>query len=60
MDPLLVEHGSIGLAAFLLLLPSVSLGFTGHEEQGKFVERRGPSILALGARFFASRRGSEA
>ncbi len=39
----------VGVSAFLSLLMSVGLWFSGHKEQGAFVGIWVPSILSLGA-----------
>lgn len=44
---------SIMLAAFISFLLSVTLWFTGSQEQGIFVGIWVPSILSFGALFFA-------
>jgi hypothetical protein len=45
-------------ASFLSFLLSVSLYFTGHEQQGIYVGIWVPSILSLGALLLAGERGS--
>jgi len=45
------------LASFVSLALSVSLWFSGHEQQGIFVGIWVPSILSLGALLLAGERG---
>ena len=56
MDKVTIGRLLFGAAAFGSFLLSVSLWFSGYRAQGQFVGLWVPSILALGAFYFASRR----
>jgi len=43
-------------AAFISLIASVTLWFTGHKGEGQFVGLWVPSILSLGAFLFSGKR----
>ena len=55
MNYLRITKTTIFLAAFLSFLFSVYLWFTGSKDQGLFVGLWVPSILSMGALYFAGR-----
>lgn len=56
MSPVGLARGLVLLAAFVSFVLSVSLWFTGGEQEAIFVGLWVPSILALGALVFAGGR----